>query len=121
MARAALAAIASRDSKLISRDRVLPLALWLVERYGGPKAAYRAAGLPRQTFNNIIYGWGRTRFHRDTARKLVDAVLAHRIPDASRSLWDTPRRLMPDEEREAELRQIEREERQRYRKKGAAA
>jgi hypothetical protein len=128
--RAAQAAVKARDAKRIPSEKVQPLAVWLHERYGSARIAAEVAGLRLNTFCNVRYKCvsrsrknvsGTTLVTPATARKLIDAVLAHRIPDGSRSPYDVERRFPTPREREETRRDYQARERRRYREKAKGA
>lgn len=63
---------------LTPRDRVSPLARWLVTRCGSLRRAAIEAQLPLGTFKGTIYSSRLRYVTRSTAQHLVDAVLASR-------------------------------------------
>lgn len=108
---AAFAANMSRRAKFLPRERLYPLAAWLVARYGSLRHAAHVVGIPTTTLGQIYWPKaGRARFTRETAQKLIEVVLAHRIPEASRSQFDVPRRISTPKER-AEAEDVGRRER----------
>lgn len=86
-------------------ERVRPLAHWLRDRYGYVRAC-EVVGLPAGTWDRVMTYTGAKYVDPETAKRIVDVVLAHRIPEGSRSPFDVERRVLPA----AELERMRRRE-----------
>lgn len=66
-------------------EKVRPLAKFLHQTHGTVSAVASAAGIPRPTLNHVLYASRTVGVHKDTAERIVAAVLAirnQRNPDA---------------------------------------
>jgi hypothetical protein len=77
----------------VAIGEVRPLARWLRRKYGGLVHAGEVSGISFATLNSILYNTKHQRVTPATAKKIVEAVLAHRRPHAPWDLYQEPVRL----------------------------
>lgn len=98
-------------------ERVRPMVQFLHERYGSMRAVDRILEMSPDWTTRFLSGRYKRGVRQSTARKIVETVRLHHIPQASRSVWDVERRVPTREERDEARREREAAERRHYRKK----
>lgn len=76
-------------------EQIRPLLFWLRERHGSIKAVAIMLDTPEATIRGYAYNTKRERVPPDTARRIVNLVLAHRKQPRLLDTWEEPPGLRP--------------------------
>jgi hypothetical protein len=76
-------------------EQIRPLLFWLRERHGSIKAVAIMLDTPEATIRGYAYNTKRKRVPPDTARRIVNLVLAHRKQPRLLDTWEEQPGLRP--------------------------